>query len=227
VSGNKLLAKLRRLFRRILAFLLAREDDEPFAEIDRLIREAETELERARDAVAKALVYEKDLEREMLAAVALVQEWDRRAEQALRDDRADDARHAVERKLAYEQAASGLKSELQKQSDAVAYMRSRVQALQTRVESAAHQRSILRARHQRHETEAQIRRIVSRDGAIRDLGAAVDRAGSHSLEREAVIEAARELEQSSLETQLARVQSEADVEAELVAIRARLAQDDS
>ena len=60
---------------------------------------------------------------------------------------------------------------------------------------------------------------------IRDLDEALAQAIAHSDERQAILDAARELEASSLETSLDRVQTEIEIEDELQSLRARLAED--
>ena len=85
-------------------------------------------------------------------------------------------------------------------------------------------------RRQRQHAEEQIRAhlrtqmrgVSGRDDLIRDLDTAVGQAISRSEERDAILEAARELEASSLDARLLRAQNEAEVDAELEALRAQL-----
>ena len=222
---HNLFARLERLIRRNLAVWLSDDFDETLEDIDQLIREAAGELERARDAVATALVQEKGVEREMLAAVALANEWETRAERALIGEQDTEARFAVERKLIYAQAVEGLRAELAKQGETVAHLRSRAYEFQVQIEAARRQREIVHARHERQETEEQIRRAFGRGGAIRDLRTVLEQVVAQSEERDAILEAARELEQGSIDARLQRARQELDVDAELEALRTRLEQD--
>jgi phage shock protein A len=221
---HNLFARLERLIRRNLAVWLSDDFDETIEEIDQLIWEATGELERARDAVAAALVQEKSVEREMLAAVALAEEWDTRAQRALVDGQDTEARFAVERKLAYAHTIENLRAELAKQSETIAHLRSRTYEFQVQIEAAQRQREIVHARHERQETEEQIRRAFGRSEAIRDLRSVLEQAVARSEERDAILEAARELERGSIDARLERAQRELDVDAELDALRARLGQ---
>jgi phage shock protein A len=136
------------------------------------------------------------------------------------------ARHAVERKLVYGRTVDQLKAELLKQNEAIAYLRSRAHELQIRLDAARRWRDIIETRQQRQDTEKQIRRAFRREGVIRDLDQVLEQAISRSDEREAILEAARELEASSLAARLDRAQIEAEVEDELQALRARLAENE-
>ena len=222
MTHNKLFRKIRRLIRRNLALLLAQDYDAGLDEIERLIRKAEVKFEQARAAIASALVHEKDLEREMLAAVALVHDWDTRARNALRAGQDAQARYAIERKLVYDRTVSELKLELDKQNEAIAYLRSRVHELRIRLDAARRWRDIIEMRRQRQDTEEQIRRAFGRDSLVRDLDQVLEQAITHSEERDAILEAARELESSSLQASLDRARIEAEVEDELQALRVRL-----
>jgi phage shock protein A len=222
MTPDKVFQKIRRLIRRNLALLLAQDYDADLDEIEGLICKAEVKLEQARAAVASALVDEKDLEREMLAAVALVHEWDARAGNALRAGQEAQARHAVERKVVYERTVSELKAELDRQNEAIAYLRSRAHELRIRLDAARRWRDIIETRRQRQDTEEQIRRAFGRDSVVRDLDQALEQAITHSEQRDAILEAARELESSSLQASLDRARLETEVEAELSALRARL-----
>ena len=222
MTPDKVFQKIWRLIRRNLALLLAQDYDADLDEIERLICKAEVKLEQARAAIASALVDEKDLEREMLAAVALVHDWDARAGNALRAGQEAQARHAVERKVVYDRTVSELKAELDRQNEAIAYLRSRAHELRIRLDAARRWRDIIETRRQRQDTEEQIRRAFGRDSVVRDLDQALEQAITHSEERDAILEAARELESSSLQASLDRARLETEVEAELSALRARL-----
>lgn len=219
---NKLFRKIRRLIRRNLALLLAQDYDADLDEIAHLIRQAEAKLETARADIASALVREKEIEREMMAATALVHDWESRAKAALRAGQEAEARHAVERKLAYGHTVDQLNAELARQNEAIAYLRSRAHELRIRLDAARRWREIIETRQQRQDTEEQIRRAFRREGVIRDLDQVLEQAISRSEEREAILEAARELEASSLAARLDRARTEAEVEDELQALRARL-----
>ena len=100
----------------------------------------------------------------------------------------------------------------------------RAHELRIRLDAARRWRDIIETRQQRQDTEEQIRRAFRREGVIRDLDQALEQAVSRSEEREAILEAARELEASSLDARLDRAQTEAQVENELQVLRARLAE---
>jgi phage shock protein A len=220
----KLFRKIRRLIRRNLALLLAQNYDADLDEVERLIRKADAKLEAARADIASALVHEKEIEREMLAATALIHDWESRARAALRAGQETEARHAVERKLVHGRTVDQLKVELATQNEAIAYLRSRAHELHIRLDAARRWRDIIETRQQRQDTEEQIRRAFGREGVIRDLDEALEQAITRSEEREAILEAARELEVSSLEASLDRARTEAEVEDELQSLRARLAE---
>lgn len=212
------LNQISRLIRRNIALLLSEDYDADLDEIEQLIRQAEDKLSQVREAAASALVQEKTLQRETLAALALSHEWEGRAEGALLEGREDEARRAIERKLAYARAVEEIKAELDRQSQAIARLRGRAHELVIRLDAARRQHDLILARRQRQEAEAGIRRAPRRDDVIRNLDTMLAQAIEQGEERDAILETARELEASSLEGQLAQAQ----IDAELEALRARL-----
>lgn len=222
--SSGLLLKLEDLMRRLLAFWLDDADIEPPNEIDRLIEQAQAELERIRDQVTAIIVQERDLRQQRDATAALAQVCDAQAEQALRAGHEAEARLALLQKISHIRDLHHLETELFQQHQAIADLNAQIGEIRQRIQAARRQRELLDIRRQRTETGQQAHQ-ARRRGALRQLDATLERASAWSAARQDALQAARELEHQSPEAQLSQARRETDLEAELTALRARLAAD--
>lgn len=198
--------------------MLDRAED-PEKMLSQLIRDMEDTYKSAESQVAESMALEKKLEREYLAAQALVEQALAQATQAVEQGRDDLARTALAVKLQREQRVARLKDELEAQSEAVMSLRSQLNALLARIEDARQQKAALLARQKRLEAEQTIRRSVSElrysDSAFLEF----DRLKDYLDVQEDIIAAAKSLEAER--TGAPPVTSDA-VEIELAALKARL-----
>jgi phage shock protein A len=98
-----------------------------------IIADMERGLAQARDAVASAVVKERQLERQLVEASALNEEWDAKTDAALQAGDEDLARSALKHKLSYQQRAEALQAELDRHRQALAEMKAGLSALQAKV----------------------------------------------------------------------------------------------
>jgi len=96
--------------------------------------EMERGLEQAKDAVAAALVQERQIERQLSEAQAGMSEWDAKADAALQAGDEDRARMALQRKLTYEHIAAEAQQKLEHHRQVIAEMKSAVNALQAKAQ---------------------------------------------------------------------------------------------
>ncbi len=200
--------------------LLDRAED-PEKMLTQLIYDMEETYKKAEDQVTEAMALEKKLERESLAAQALVEQAHTQAVKAVQAGRDDLAKKALARRIVLEKRAASLKEELEAQSKAVISLRSQLNALQAKIEDARQQKSALLARQKRLQAEQTIRRSMADLRYAEDAFAAFDRMKEKIEDKEAILEAAKELEAEGRKVAAAAESGEA-VEIELAALKAEL-----
>jgi len=193
--------------------------EDPEKMLSQLIRDMEETYKSAESQVAESMALEKKLEREYLAAQALVEQALAQATQAVEQGRDDLARTALAVKLQREERAARLKDELEAQSEAVMSLRSQLNALLARMEDARQQKAALLARQKRLEAEQTIRRSVSELRYSDNAFVAFDRLKDKLDVQEEIVAAAKRLEAER--AGVPPVTSDA-VEIELAALKAKL-----
>ncbi len=150
-NTQKLLKRITALLQVDLQDLLMDKDAPPgtpgeAAESDAAhwIAEMEKGLEQAQDAVAAALVQERQLLGKLREAQACSGEWDAKTDAALQAGDEERARVTLRRKLAYDQAAAELQGKLDHHRKTMADMKASVEALQVKIKDARHQYRALR-----------------------------------------------------------------------------------
>ena len=122
------------------------EADDPQQAAAPLLDEMEGGLAQARDAVAAAMVKERQLEQQLVKAQAMRAEWDAKTDAALHAGDDDGARRALKRKIAFERRASEAQATLEQQRETVAEMRASLRALREKAKDIRQQRDELLAR---------------------------------------------------------------------------------
>lgn len=92
--------------------------------------EMEAGLADAKDAVAKAVAQERQLEKQLKAAQSSADAWDAKVDAALEAGDEARARTALKRKMTYEGMANELRQKLDRQRQVIAEMKASVSALQ-------------------------------------------------------------------------------------------------
>lgn len=92
--------------------------------------EMEAGLADAKDAVARAVAQERQLEKRLEAAQSSADEWDAKVDAALETGDDAQARTALKRKMTYEGMANELRQKHDRQRQVIAEMRASVSALQ-------------------------------------------------------------------------------------------------
>lgn len=217
------------IFDRIATILKANIHDlldkaeDPEKMIYQLLREMEEEHDKAKEQVAEAIAQEKKMERDLLAARALVEQWHVKAATALRAGDEALAREALARKLAHQKRADALQKALEEQTEAVTRLKEQLHALQAKIEDAKRQKDVLLARQKRVEAEQQIRQTMSTLAYAEDAFRAFDRIKDKIEDQELVLEALREMEaEVSTQARFAELEADQELEQELAALKAEL-----
>jgi phage shock protein A len=200
--------------------LLDRAED-PAKMIDQLIRDMEQAYEEAERQVTESMALEKKLEREYLAAEALVEQAQNQATKAVMVGRDDLARNALTRKLALAKRAKALKAELEEQTEAVTSLKSQLHALRAKLDDARQQKAVLLSRQKRLEAERTIRQSMKDLSYAESAFEAFERMKERISDEEAILEAAKELEEEQQKTQLdnPEIAAQEAVEIELAALK--------
>lgn len=217
------------IFDRITSILKANIHDlldkaeDPEKMIYQLLREMEDEHGKARNQVAEAMAQEKKLERDLLAAQALVEQWQAKAATALRAGDEALAREALARKLAHGKRAEALQRALEDQTEAVTRLKEQLHALEAKIEDAKRQKDVLLARRKRVQAEEQIRTTMSTLTYAEDAFRAFERIKDKIEDQELVLESLREMEaETSARARFEKLEADQELEAELAAMKAQL-----
>ncbi len=196
--------------------------EDPEKMINQLIRDMEGQLKEAREQVAEAIAQERKLEREALAAEALVEQWHGKAVLAVQQGDDDLAKQALARKMAYEKKAANLRTELEEQEAAVTHMKEQLHALQAKIEDAKRQKDVLLAKHKRVEAQETIRRSRLDLSRADDALSAFARMKEKIDDQEDIAAAAAELEKEEVEARFEKLEAESELDTELAALKAEV-----
>lgn len=145
------------------------EDPEKMVRL--MIQEMEDTLIEVKSNCAGIIAEQKKIERERNEAEALATDWEAKAELAVRKDRDDLARAALNEKQAYDRRCTVLHEELAHIKETVELFRGDIAQLETKLNDAREkQRSLIQRRsavQSRHQTQVRIRRIDTSDAFAR------------------------------------------------------------
>ena len=133
VQTQKLLERIAVLLKVNLQDLLM-ESADPQETAAYWRAEMEGGLADAKDAVARALAQERQLERRLQTAQTSIAKWDDKVDAALQAGDEDRARAALNRKMTYEQVAQDLQEKLDLHRQVTAKMKASVSALQEKAQ---------------------------------------------------------------------------------------------
>jgi phage shock protein A len=219
-----ILDRMSRLIRANVNDMIDKAED-PEKMLNELLREMQAGIREARQQVANMIAQEKQIEIELAEANRDAREWERKAEMALQRGREDLAREALRRKRDDEEIAGVYAAQLASQQEMVEKLRNQMKVLERKYEEAESKRDILIARHRRAEAQ---RRLTETFSTLPDMSAMgeLERMEKRIITEEARADAMQELEQDNVEWQFAELETDADVEDELLALKARISGDE-
>jgi phage shock protein A len=198
-----ILDRMSRLIRANINDMIDKAED-PEKMLNELMREMQASIREARQQVANMIAQEKLVEAELQEAQMDAREWERKAELALQRDREDLAREALRRKRDAEEISTVYATQLASQQDVVEKLRNQLKVLERKYEEAESKRETF--------------------SSLPDMSAMgeLERMERRILSDEAQAAAMQELEEDNVEWQFAELEAEPDVEAELLALKARI-----
>ena len=207
----------------INAILDRAEDPEKMVRL--MIQEMEDTLIEVKSSCAGIIADEKKIKRELAQAKDMVEQWEKKADLAVRKDREDLARAALTEKRRIGARAQFLTEERERTKDMVAHFQSDIAQLEMKLNDAREkQRSIVHRRAAavaRRETQTRIRRIDTSE-AFMKFEAYEN--GIERLEAEADL-VDRHRPKESLHEQFVRLEHEEEIEQELERLRKKVRQD--
>ncbi|MEZ4522256.1 MAG: PspA/IM30 family protein [Thermomicrobiales bacterium] len=219
-----ILDRMSRLIRaNINDFIDNAEDPEKM--LNELMREMQSSIREARQQVANMIAQEKQLEAELSDARMDAREWERKAEMALKRDREELAREALRRKRDAEEISTVYSHQLITQQELIEKLRTQLKVLERKYDEAESKRNMLIARHRQAQAQKKITETFS---SLPDMSAMgeFERMEKRILADEAQAAAMQELEEDNVEWQFAELEADADVEDELLALKARISGDE-
>lgn len=203
----------------INAMLEKAEDPEKLIKL--MIQEMEDTLIEIKASCAGAMATAKKVARQLEAVRERVAKWSENAELAVRKGREDLAREALQQKRVHDAAAEALERELAEAESVVAQYRGDIAQLEEKLAGAKEKHRVLVERHihatRRREAETQVRRSESADAVAR-----FDEFENRIERMEAEAELINAHRRASLEEEIAELEKDDTIEAELSALKRRV-----
>lgn len=215
-----ILDRISTILRANVNDLLDKAED-PEKMLEQILRDMESQIGEARNAVATMIAQEKELKSDLDENETLAKEWTRKAELAVARDQDTLAREALKRKNTYAANAETYRHQWTSQVEMVAKLKSQLQQLESKYQSSLSQKEVLIARKRAAQAKIQVNKTMSGLPKL-DAASEIDRFDRKIRSEEARAEALEELGQDSLESQFADLEADAGVEDELAAIKARV-----
>lgn len=212
--------RISRLVRANLNDLVSKAED-PEKILEQAVIEMQEDLVQLRQAVAQAIATQKRSEQQYNQAQSQANQWQARAELALRKGDETLAREALQRKKGYVETANTIKVTLDQQTGQVDGLKRNLIQLESKISEAKTKKNMLKARAQAAKANEQLQNMI---GGINPTGssAAFERMEEKVLQLEARSQAAGQLAGADLESQFARLEAGSDVDDELMALKAQI-----
>ncbi len=203
----------------INAILDKAEDPEKIVRL--MIQEMEDTLVEVRSAAARSIADKKDLNRKLESLEREQNDWDNKAELALRKDREDLAKAALIEKSRVAQAQDALKQDYIAVDDGLAKLNDDIARLEAKLEDAKARQKALLARHKTANSRLAARKKIH-DYKIDDAMIRFEQYTRRIDDVESRIEAYDLGLPKDLNHQFASLEAEESVQKELEALKARV-----
>jgi len=213
--------RLSRLVRANANAVLTKAED-PAKILDQSVADMQADLVKLRQAVATAIASQKRIQNQAEQAEAQAATWYERAELALKKGEEDLAREALGRRKTCQETATALSTQLQSQAGQVDQLKKSLVQLESKIAEAKTKKDMLKARAQAAQAQEQLQSAVSGLGTNSAM-AAFEQMEEKVQALEARSQAAAELAGADLESQFAALEGAPEVDAELAALKGKLA----
>lgn len=222
--------RFRRLVKSNINDMISKAEN-PEKVLNQLIEDMNRQLIDSKKSVASAIADEKKLEKRIEDTRAQADEWERKAILAVRADKDDLARQALERKQSLDELAEEQHKQWQTQHEAVERLKLSLRGLQQKLEEAQRKKNLLVARSKRVEAQRKLNETL---GGLSDTSAfeAFDKMSERMDHMEAENDALEELNAGNsadaLEREFAKLEKPAgDSDRMLEELRKKIALEDT
>ncbi len=195
--------------------------EDPEKMLDQLTRDMATGIQQARVEVAKMIADEKGLQANAERSQQLADDWQSKAELAMKKGAEDLAREALHRKIDYANNAKVYQSQWESQHAAVEKAKSDLHDLQEKYDGAVRNREALLARHRRAKAQQQVAKVSASVSAF-DPSSELNRMEERIRLEEARASATTELSHDTTEDRFAKLGESSEIDDELLALKAKV-----
>jgi phage shock protein A len=195
--------------------------EDPEKMLDQLTRDMRDGINQARVEVAKMIADEKELQANAERSQQLADDWQSKAELAVKKGAEDLAREALHRKIDYANNAKVYQSQWESQHTAVEKAKSDLHDLQEKYDGAVRNREALLARHRRAKAQQQVAKVAASVSAF-DPSSELNRMEERIRLEEARAAASTEMLTDTTEDRFAKLSSNSELEDELAAIKTKV-----
>ncbi|HEX6290895.1 MAG TPA: PspA/IM30 family protein [Herpetosiphonaceae bacterium] len=214
------LSRVRDLVSANLNDLLDRAED-PEKMVNQYLRDLNEHLYETKTHVAAAMADETKLHNKMVQFQAESDQWQTKAEVAMRASDEELARQALARKLQAQKLADNYKQQYEAQDQQVEEMQNALVKLEARIAEAKARRDLLIAKRNRAETQETIQRTIRGISSTNALDK-MDQLESRVDDQLAHADAMAKLEQGSLETRFQDLEADQELDQEMAALRRKM-----
>ncbi len=215
-----LLSRVRDLVSANLNSMLDSAED-PEKMVNEYMRQLQEQLYEAKTAVASAMADETKLHNKMVSFQAEADQWQSKAEAAVRAGDDELARAALSRKNSAQKMADTYREQYKAQDEQVEALQDALVKLESRISEAKAKRELIIAKKNRAQTQETIQRTVQGLGntsAMDKLSQMEERVDDQLARANAMAE----LEGDSLEARFEDLERDTAVDDELAALKARM-----
>lgn len=203
----------------INAMLDRAEDPEKMA--NEYLRQLTNELYEARTGVAQAMADETRLEQRRIAAEAEAEQWQVKAERALRAGDEALAKAALARKVQAQKLAEQYRAQEKAQEEQVEALQQALIDLETRIAEVKARKELIIAKKNRAQTQEALQRAAASIGRVSALDK-LDQLEEKVDDRLAKAEAMAKLEGDTLEAHFRQLEKDTEVDVELAELKRKL-----
>lgn len=217
-----MLSRIRDLVSANLNTMLDRAED-PEKMVNEYIRQLTTNLNEAKISVASAMADETKLHSKMVEFQAQSDQWQLKAQAALRAGDEELARQALARKMQAQKLADGYKQQYEAQDTQVEELQDALIKLESRIAESRAKRELIIAKQNRAQTQEAIQRTVRGLGNINAMDK-LSQLEERVDDRLNQADAMAKLDRGTLESRFEDLEQDQALDSELEALKRSMAQ---
>lgn len=204
--------------------------EEPEKMMKQLVREMESGVAKAKEALIKAIADERRIEKEIAGQKEKIEGWQERAIAAVEAEREELARKAIEMRKECQAILAALEPEVVSAGQASAAMRTQYRALVAKVQEAKRKQASLAARGKAAEMQKKAAGAAVKGKVSVDAFEEFDRLSGKVVQAEAEAQAATEVaadtrlgsaDEKVIEDEFAQMEGDKEIDDELAALKAK------